>query len=92
MTKEEPKAIIIPTLKNLKISISEMSDEDLNDLIGNVRANRRRLISDKAKIKRKGKKVERKKKVGAVGLMTTDEKEEWKKFLAESFNKDGTKK
>ena len=73
--------VVIPTLKNLRKSLSDMSVEELDKVIGNVRADRRRIISDQGKIKRKGKKVTKKKKSNVIDLMTKEERAEMKAFL-----------
>lgn len=43
-------------LDNIKISISKMSDEELRDLLQEVRKGRRTSVLDKTKTKTKGKK------------------------------------
>lgn len=80
MTNDKKK-VIIPTLKTLKPSLSTMSDEELDSMIGNVRADRRKLISDAGKVKRRGKKATRKKKTNAIDLMTAEEKADLKAYL-----------
>ena len=78
------KRVVIPTLKTLKPSLSSMSDEELDKLIGNVRADRRKLVSDHGAIKRKGKtKVKGKKKTDLIDLMSPEEKAAMKKYLQE---------
>ncbi len=77
----EQEKVVIPNLKTLRKSLSDMTDEELDKAIGNVRADRRKLVSDQGKIKRKGAKVKKTKKADALSLMSEDDKAELKKFL-----------
>ena len=81
--KNEEK-VIIPTLKTLKPSLTQMSDEELEKLIGDVRADRRKLVSAQGAIKRKGKtRIKGKKKIDLIDLMSPEEKAAMKKYLQE---------
>lgn len=80
MTDEQK--ITIPSLNSLRTSISDMSDEELNETFTNVRANRRRLISDAGKVKRRGStKVTTRKKLDVVSLMSAEDRAAMKKYL-----------